>query len=103
MSQGKTIADQVVEDYQPKATPLKNEEKSGYKPLDSLFVKYKTFIIRSTGEQKELLAGWRKYNIKGRNVVLIKGEEVSKEVVKLFGEKAELYLEKIKSGKKKDK
>lgn len=90
----KTLKEVVKEEYQPKNPELKKGEGSGLKPKDDTFDKVKTFINKSTKKEETVTVDWRKFNIGGREITLIKGEEVSKTVVDLFGKSKDDYFVK---------
>jgi hypothetical protein len=90
----KTIKEVVAEEYQPKNPELKKGEGSGLKAKDELFDKVKTIINKSTQKEEKVTVDWRTFNMGGTVVNLIKGEEVSKKVVELFGKHKDDYFVK---------
>ena len=95
-----TTAELVKEKFQPVNQPLKKGESSGRKPLEAIFNKTKTYIDAKKSKEIVVPVDWVTFNMSGNTIHLIKGEVVSKRVIELFGDAADRYFSKKKSGGK---
>jgi hypothetical protein len=67
------------------------------KVKDNFFNKEKTFIEKSTGQERQIPADWRKLHIGGMKILAFKGEFLTAEEAAAFDDKArEYYLEEVK-------
>lgn len=79
-----TKKEQVKEELAPPMEVASKEDLSAFKIKDEHFNKTKTYIDRKSKQQQELEADWRNININGQQMVVYKGQPLTKKQYRAF-------------------